>query len=239
MSSHLHPRIQYEADYESGPRSLRAEVPMLGHDSMAVFRRVDAGQLEQGLLAARLSLGSLLDSARGEYDHESSVSLLEQSEPLKQKPISKVAVADAINAVYQEVPSLRRGQVARPTGIALMSRKVHHQKSLAVTFDPQDVDFFLDERGQIIQTLESLAQEPILHEFDWLRQKTPHISLGKIALGRAHEVTQEHIQPILDALPSQVRIGKAVLYSSGVSKRFQRAGSLRNKIFRPINSYAA
>jgi hypothetical protein len=199
---------------------------------MAVFRQVHPNQLNDAFEATRLVLAGLMKSIRGEFDHESSVSLLELKEATKQRPLGKVAVRDAMDSVYDEVGSLRRGITVRPSGIAFMSRKKHHERSLAVTLAQDDTDFLMEERQNIIQSLEELAARPLVHNFNWLRDKVPHISLGKIALGKADLITEEMVRPILEALPSEVRIGKGVLYSPAATSRTSPVGDLKSNTYR-------
>lgn len=217
-------------------RSLQAVPAVLGRESLAVFRSFDMDQLSGAAAAARLALGSLMGSARGEIDHSAAVSLLELSEPAKQRALGRVPVRQAIDTVYTEVVSLRRGKTIRPTGIALMSRKKQHAKSLAVTFSAEDTEELLEERAGILRSLESLADRPLMYEFDWLRNKIPHASLGKIAMGRADEVTADMVQPILDALPKEIRIGKGSIHSPVAKKYPSSIGYLKNRAFRPVDN---
>ena len=242
------PHMSYQSDSsrysrvylrDGSVRSWQVEPPTLGYESMSVFRQVNPNQLSDTIDTTRLALSSLMKNYRGEQGHGHAVSLVELREPAHQKALDRVPVDEAIEMVYSDVASLRQVKVARPIGIALVSRSKVHEKSLTVTLHPDDEAFFKDERRQIIDTLEGLAEQPVLHKFNWLRNKVPHISLGKLALGRNQEVTDDLLQPIIESLPDKIIVGKAVLHSPGVKKQSDPFGGLKNIQYWQENRHVA
>ena len=94
--------------------------------------------------------------------------------------IGGVAVKDAIDALYENVPTIRRKLTIRPDSVALFGSRGAPVRPVCLTFDKESAGLLVEEREGIQTTLEGLTDaDP--RSFEWRKRSLPHLALGKVS----------------------------------------------------------
>lgn len=194
-------------------RDLRQSPHCLSETGLAIFRTVDERQLEPTFDAMFSSIGNLLLNHRLNFDQmPPAISLVELKEAPNQVLLKNTPTEEAIAAVHTEVPTLQKPITVRPTGLVFLSRS-SARKSLSITLSPEDNDMLTAERHGALEAIEGLAIPGASDEYGWYREKAWHISLGYVAAIHFGQITPEALEPVLAALPEQVRARRATYYA--------------------------
>jgi hypothetical protein len=185
----------------------------LSETGLAIFRPVETSQLQPVFEVMCSAIGDFLITHRLNYDQKpAAISLVELREAHNQVLLKGTATREAIEVVHAEVPSLQKPIIVRPSGLLFISRGPN-AKALGITLSPEDSDLLGAERREALDVIEGLAIPGQPHEFTWLRGKLPHISLGRIASEHLNQISPEVMEPVVEALPEEIRVRRATFYT--------------------------
>lgn len=157
-------------------------------------------------------MGNAVIRIRGQgMEKPPAVSLIEVNEVIRQRALGRVPVREAIDKLYKSIDTLRHGVTAAPSRIQFLGRGEHNNKALVVMFDESTAIQLTDERMQMLQTLEGLAEAP--YEFSWLSHKRPHISLARMPASQIEKATAEVWDKMEQSLPPTVVLDRATLHN--------------------------
>ncbi len=127
--------------------------------------------------------------------------------------IGKIAVQDALDSIYREVPTVRRKLPAlRPMGVELFGRKEAPVRSVCLTFDEDSEAILREESRAIHDTLEDMTSfDP--SSFRWLVDSRPHLSLGKISTNVAAGEIPLFIGRLEQVCPTELVLCRATLHN--------------------------
>ena len=189
----------------------RRPQPLVGDYGMAVFRSVETEQLDDTFEAMTRSIGHIiLRHRRDPNQRPMAISLLEMGEAKRQSPLGRVAIKEALDEIYCNVPSLRRSITLRPYNFGLIGRWNSNTLSVGILFDHEGSDQLRDEREEIKAVLETLGDS--VADFDWYRSYRPHVSLATIPTSRKGELSDEIYHGMFQNLPEQIRAERATLF---------------------------
>jgi hypothetical protein len=208
-------RTNHTPEFTIHARSKR-DTSRLGTYGISVFRPVEKAQVADTFDALKLLCGSVAISYRDGNGggRETAVSLVEINEVKRQHAIGNVAVRDAMYAIYYSMPSLRKEVDVKPQGLRLFGRANSDFRSFGIIFDDESKEILLEERANALEILEGFAD--LACEFDWLK-KTPHISLAKVPTSDSNIASKMRLGRIADALPDQIRLKRATLFSQSTN----------------------
>jgi len=196
--------------------STRYENPdvRLGERGMSIIRNVDPYQIDSTLQTLLIACGSLVLKHHGqETENPPGVNLIEVGEVKRQSAIGRVAIYDAMDNLYNNVTSLRRRVTVKPADITILGRRFSQNRVVAIAFDEVSTAMLEEERGEILDTLESLAD--LESEFSWSAYKRPHISLARVPAERSGDIGDDTLRTIAEALPPEIQLKRAAFYYPG------------------------
>ena len=185
----------------------------VGEYGVSVFRRIEPETLGDILQATSLAIGNLALRLRNQpYEKPPAVNLIELRETRRQQALGKMAIKEVIDHIYLGVPSLRKDINITPTDITVLGRRRSTERSVALTFNDEDEEKLATERAEILQSLEALSTSPL--EFDWLKEKQPHLSLARVQVSRIGEIASfKLLDAIFESMPDKIRLKRATIHN--------------------------
>jgi hypothetical protein len=177
-------RKLYRSEREERRKNLKFErpqqVPLLGEIGISVFRHVERHGLDGAMRAFKELSADIITQPRGiGEEKEPAVNQLELREVRWNRTLlGTVAAQDALNAIYNKVPTVRRKLSVHPNGVALFGGSGAAVRPVCITFDKTSTDILAEERYGIHAALEGMTDtDP--SSFQWIDSQ-PHLSLGKV-----------------------------------------------------------
>ncbi len=200
------------SEYAFYDRSLKRTSASLGQLGLSVFRNLESGPFDPVFQALEEELGEVIIRIRGRgMEKPPGVSLLEISEVKRQRMLGQISIKSAINELYESIGSLRQEVTATPSRIQFLGRGGHKSRVLVAMFDESTANQLTDERMQILEVLEGLAEAP--YEFSWLEKKRLCISLARMSASQVEKATPEARYKIEQSLPPTLALHRATLYN--------------------------
>lgn len=201
----LKTRGLYEADTQ--------ELNLKGF-SLSIFRNSPTNSLEDAIKFFEHSSVNFLPQARGigrEKGH--AVSQLRAREIQWNEPnLGRVALKQAINAIYERVPSVRKKLSVKTDSVELLGYWPQPNRSVAITFNECSAEQLIEERSNILDTLEELGED-LGNEFRWLKP-TPHLALGKVNIHLGQSAVDCMIDNLKELIPEQLVLDRATFYKA-------------------------
>jgi hypothetical protein len=185
----------------------------VGEYGVSVFRKIDTETLGNILHATSLAIGNLTLRLRNQpYEKPPAVNLIELRETRRQEALGKMAIDEVVDHIYLGVPSLRKAINITPTDITILGRRRSIERSVALTFNDEDEEKLATERAEILQSLEALPPSPA--DFNWLKEKQPHLSLARVKVSKIGEIaTSQLLDSIFESMPDKIRLKRATIHN--------------------------
>lgn len=205
-------RQAYKKPSSNLPELTKSAKPVLEDFGLAVFRSIEIHQFDEAYDQMYRHLGHLILYDRfNPNQKQTAISLVGISEARNQPPIGQIAVQEAIDHIYQSVPTLRQTVKAKPIRIGFIGRANSSQSSCAAFFDEESNDVFLKEREEVKSALEEIGEATL--EFNWYKRWRPHVSLARLPLRSVQDIPAGTSYDVSLALPDSLRVSRATLHN--------------------------
>lgn len=164
--------------------------PTVADFGISVIRPVEVSDLEIYTDKLLSACGPLILRRRGDYGDKitSAITLVEMKEAKFQPGLASVTTQEASDAIYTDVPSLRRPLRVTPERPRTLGWSESHTRQLGFELDAESRQFLDEEREQIWRALGDLAT----CGFELVKRSlhTPHISLARVSNANSHEAVR-------------------------------------------------
>ena len=187
---------------------------MLGEIGISVFRHVGGHSLSETMRTFDELSTDLTTQLRGVGTQKvPAVNLLQLREVQWNKALlGRIAAQEAIDAIFANVPTVRRKLTVQPNGVALFGRKGAAVRPVCLTFNEESAETLVEERDGIRTTLEVMTDaDP--SSFDWMRDSQPHLALGKINPRVSREKIASLISGLEEICPTELVLCRATLHN--------------------------
>ena len=201
-------------------RGVAVDGSRLKHNAVSVFRRAEPvvlDDIKQHLKQTVPSVGLVSwrnEGARAEYAL-SQLSAHELKWFTQAFQLGNVSTKTVVEAIYNEVVSLRRGLAETVMTQARYFKtrgwsQNDQLEALVLVPDERSCEAMQAERQAIWQTLGQLA----VGSESWTPAlKVPHVTLGLVKPSASHHTVQRLLENTQSLLPLPVRLGKAVIHT--------------------------
>ena len=185
--------------------------------NVAVFRKI-GDEITMRSLAEifKTETSNFFSIPRSEGDEKNhSISLIQMSEFRNNREyLGSITINQLISTIYDEVPTIRQRMDVSTGELRVLGNKKRPVRPIGILFDNDSREKLLLERQRIISVLEDLT--PFQPEsFSWMGHITPHLSLGKVAIGDIQQASRldNFMDQIQDQIPPRISIDRATIYT--------------------------
>lgn len=187
----------------------------VGDYGLSVYREVrDQPSFDRVLKVFDQATTNLGRRLRGEsLDHKPALYLLEISEVKRNRSlIGHIALREAIDDIYESVPSLRRPLALGVGGVCMVGTCKDPLRTIGLSFDEATNTAVREERAGILNVLEEYGLGDGA-EYRWIQQQTPHIALGRVSTDAPPSMFRDIVGKVGSVAPPTLGLERAVIHN--------------------------
>lgn len=202
--------------YSSNDKRIESKIhdAPLNEVGLSVFRRINTGELDDCSRVFSEYTNNLLTIERNTgQEYGLAINLMGLYETKLKKFIGSISVQEALDEIYDSVPTLKKPLTLKLNRVALFGKEKHVIRSVGAVIHKDDRGQLKEERNNIIKVLSDYTSQPLTRN-DWDYNNLPHISVGRIHTSGLLPGQQRVLfNRMNETLPDVVHIDRATLHN--------------------------